>query len=73
MKIYKTILNSKNLSGKYSEKILDHAKQSATDTLKTTSKRAIQKTAEKTGDLIVNKVAYSVKIDKYGYLTGEEI
>ena len=34
---------SKNLSGKYSQKLLDHAKQSATDELKITSKRAIQK------------------------------
>ena len=36
---------SKNSSCKYSQKLLDHAKQSATDTLKTASKRAIQKTA----------------------------
>ena len=33
---------SKNLSGKNSEKLLDYAKQSATDALKTASKRAIQ-------------------------------
>ena len=33
---------SKNLSSKYSQKLLDHAKQSATDALKTASKRAIQ-------------------------------
>ena len=32
---------SKNLSSKYSQKLLDHAKQSATDVLKTASKRAI--------------------------------
>ena len=44
---------SKTLSIKYSQKLLDHAKQSATDALKTTSKRAIQKTAEATGDLMV--------------------
>ena len=36
---------------------LNHAKQSATDLLKTTSKRVIQKTAEATGDLIGNKIA----------------
>ena len=47
----------KNLSGKYSHKLLDHAKQSATDTLKTTSERAIQKTGEATGDLIVSKIS----------------
>ena len=30
---------SKNLRGTYSQKFLDHAKQSATDALKTTSKK----------------------------------
>ena len=34
---------SKNLSGKYSQKLLGHAKQSAVDAFKTASKRAIQK------------------------------
>ena len=29
----------KNLSGKYSQKLLDHAKKSATDTLKTSSEK----------------------------------
>ena len=42
---------SKMLSGKYYQKFLDHAKQSATDALETTSKIVIQKTAEATGDL----------------------
>ena len=37
---------SKNLSGKNSQKLLDHAKQSATDALKTGAKRVTQKTAE---------------------------
>ena len=41
----------KTLSSKYSQKLLDHAKQSATDVLTTTSERVIQKTAEATGDL----------------------
>ena len=45
------------MSKKYSQKLLDHAKQSATDTLKAASKRAIQKPAEVTGDLIANKTA----------------
>ena len=48
---------SKNLSGKYSEKLLHHRKQSASDALKTVSRRKIQKTAQATGDLIGNKVA----------------
>ena len=41
---------SKHLSVKYSQKLLDQDKQSATDSFKTASKRAIQKTAKATGD-----------------------
>ena len=33
----------KNLSHKYSQRLIDHAKPSATDAFKTASKRAIQK------------------------------
>ena len=33
---------SKNVSSEYSQKVLDHAKQYATDALKTASKRVIQ-------------------------------
>ena len=47
----------KNLSNKYIQKLLDSAKKSAIDPIKTASKRAIQKTAEATGDLISYKVA----------------
>ena len=36
---------SRNLSSKYSQKSLDHAKQFITDVFKTASKNAIQKTA----------------------------
>ena len=45
----------KNLSSKYEKKLLDHAKQSVTDALKTASERAIQKIAEGTGDLVGNE------------------
>ena len=38
----------KQLNSKYSQKLLDHPKQSVTDAIKTASKRAIQKTAEAT-------------------------
>ena len=51
---------SENLSGKYSQKLLDHAKQSATDALKTTSKKVIEKAAEGTGELIGNKIANKI-------------
>ena len=47
----------KNLNSSYSQKFLGHAKQSATDALKTASKRASQKKAEATVDLIGNKIA----------------
>ena len=41
----------------YSQKLLDHAKQSAADALKTVLKRAIQKRSEATDALIGNKIA----------------
>ena len=47
---------AKNLSNKYGQK-LDSAKKFSTDAIKTASKRAIQQTAEATGDLIGNKIA----------------
>ena len=55
---------SKILSGKYSQKLLDHAKQPPTDTLKTASQRAIQKMAEATCDLIGNKIADKLQEDQ---------
>ena len=55
---------SKNVSSKYSQKLLCHAKQSATDALETVSKRAIQKAAEATGDLIANKIARISRIKR---------
>ena len=51
---------SKNLSCKYSQKPCDHAKKFATDALKASSKRLIQKAAEATGDLIGNKIANKI-------------
>ena len=52
---------SKNLSGKYSQKLLDHGKESPTNTLKTFPKRVIQKAAKTTGDLIGNKIENRIK------------
>ena len=48
---------SKYVSGKYSQKLLDHARKSAADALKDASNRVIQKAVEATGDLIGNKIA----------------
>ena len=47
---------SKNWSNKYGLKLLDSAKKSTTDAIKSTSKRSIQKSTEATGDLIGNKI-----------------
>ena len=47
----------KILSNKFDQKLLDSAKGSAADALKTASKRAIQKIPEATGDFIGNKIA----------------
>ena len=49
-------LFGKNLSDENSQKRLDSAKISATNTIKTASKRPNQKTVEATGDLIDNKL-----------------
>ena len=50
---------------KYSQKLLCHAKQSATDALKMSSKRVIQKTVEATDDFIGNKIANRItKVSK---------
>ena len=53
---------SKNLIIKYSQRILDHAKQFATYAPKTASKKSVQKTIEATDDLIGNKIADQVTI-----------
>ena len=51
---------SKFLTGEYGQKLLDPSKQSATDALKTSSKKFIQKTAEGTSDLVGNKIANKI-------------
>ena len=48
---------ARSMSNKYEKKLVDAAKKSATDVVKTGYKWAIQKTAEETGDLIGNKIA----------------
>ena len=46
----------KSLSNNYGQKLLDSAKKSTTNAMKTASKEAIQKTAEATGNLTGNKI-----------------
>ena len=50
----------KNLSSKYGQKLLDSAKKWSADAIKTALKRAMQKSAEVTGDLTRNKIAEKV-------------
>ena len=52
---------TKNLNYKYGQKFADSAKKFATDAFKIASKRAIQKTAEATGDLVGNTIANKIK------------
>ena len=59
LKIWVKILVSENVSSKCSQKLLDYNNQSATDTFKTVSKRAIEKT-EATDDLIGNKITSKI-------------
>ena len=58
---------NKNISGKYGpgmlatyQNRLDHAKQAATDVLKTATNWVIPKTEEVTGDLIGNKITNKI-------------
>ena len=53
---------AKNLKNKYGLKLADSAKKSATDGLKTASKRAIQETSEASGDLVGNFIADKIII-----------
>ena len=51
---------ARDLNNKCGQKLVDSAKKSATDTFKIASKRAIQKTAEATGDLVGNTIANKI-------------
>ena len=59
---------SKNLTGKYRQGVLDHAKKSAAYALKNVSKRSIKKKQKKkteaNGDLIGNEIAHKIR-DSY--------
>ena len=56
MKGYGFMSFTRSVSNKYGKKLVDTAKKSATDAIKTASEGAIQKTGEATGDLIGNKI-----------------
>ena len=46
---------ARSMSNKYGKKLVDTVKKSATDAIKTASKKTIKKTAEATADLVGNK------------------
>ena len=61
---------STNLSNKYSQKLLNSAKKSKTDAIKTASKKVIQKTVKANGDLngmIADKITNISKSPKELY------
>ena len=57
VKGYGLLSFTRNLNNEYGQKLVDYAKKSATDASKIASKRAFQKEAEATGDLIGSKIA----------------
>ena len=57
VKGYEFMSFARSMSNKYGKKLVDTVEKSATDAIKTASKRAIQKTAEVTGDLVGKKIA----------------
>ena len=51
----------KNLSNRYGQKLVDTAKEFATDALKISGKREIQKIAEAPEDLVDNKITDKIR------------
>ena len=51
---------AKRVGSKYGKKLMETATKTGIDAAKTTSKRIVQKTAQATGDLIGNKIAYKI-------------
>ena len=61
----------KSLRSNYGQKLLDSTKKSATSAFKTTSKRAIQKEAEATGDLVGKKIVEKIICENPSKLPAE--
>ena len=62
IKGYEFFSFARNLNTKYGKKLADSAKKSVTDAFKIAAKRAIQKTAEATGDLVGNTSAIKLQV-----------
>ena len=63
----------KNLSNKNGQKLLDSAKRSTTDAIKTASKRAIQRTAEGTGAEKITSVSKKSTKELQNNEAGEDV
>ena len=61
VKGYGFMLFARSMGNNYGKKLVDTAKKSATDEIKTASKTEIKKSAEATGDLVGNKIADKIK------------
>ena len=57
VKEYDFLSFARKFGDKYGKKLVDSSRKTGIDAAKTASKRAVQKTAEATGDLIRNKIA----------------
>ena len=53
---------ARKFGDKYDKKLVDTATKTGIDAAKTASKRVVQKAAEATGDLIVNKIADKITV-----------
>ena len=60
VKGYGFVSFARSMSNKYGKRLVNTAKKSATDAIKTASKRAVQETAEATGDLVGNQIAHKI-------------
>ena len=60
VKSYGFLSLARKFKDKYGQKLIDTATKTGIDAAKTVSKRAVQKTAEATGDLIGNKIAHKI-------------
>ena len=60
VKGYRFMSFARSISNKYGQKLADTAKKTCYRCYKLASKRAIQKTAEATGDLVSNKIANKI-------------
>ena len=60
VKGYRFLSFARKFGDKYRRKLMDTATKTVIDTAKTASKGVVQVTAEATGDLIGNKIAYKI-------------